>query len=60
MRTRLALLALILFSTFSYAQKDALPKELLGMWDASLNNSTEEVPFRLEIKDTNGKLSASL
>src|SRR4051812_9184098 len=50
MKTRFALLALILFSTLSFAQKNSAPKELLGMWEASLNNSTEEVPFGLEIK----------
>jgi thiol-disulfide isomerase/thioredoxin len=58
MRTRLALLTLILFSPFALAQKNSVPKELLGMWDASLNNSTEEVPFKLEIKGDKGKLSA--
>src|SRR3954469_3779929 len=57
MRTRLTLLAL-LFSTFTFAQKTSAPKELLGRWDASLNNSTEEVPFGLEIKNEKGKLSA--
>src|SRR5438132_90429 len=60
MRTRLALLALLLFSTFSFAQKNSIPKELLGFWAASLNNSTEDVPFKLEIKDDNGKLSAAV
>src|SRR5438876_4496865 len=30
------------------------------MWDASLNNSTEEVPFKLEIKDDKGNLSAAV
>src|SRR5437868_4633951 len=60
MRTRLALLALILFSTLSFAQKNSVPKELLGMWDASLNNSTDEVPFKLEIKNDKGKLSATV
>src|SRR3954468_23152830 len=59
MRTRLAFLAL-LFSTFSFAQKTSAPKELLGRWDASLNNSTEEVPFGLEIKNENDKLSAAV
>src|SRR3954471_24885043 len=57
MRTHLALLAL-LFSTFTFAQKTSAPKNLLGTWDASLNNSTEEVPFKLEIKNEKGKLSA--
>src|SRR5256885_12641352 len=60
MRTRFALLALILFSTLSFAQKNSVPKELLGMWEASLNNSTEEVPFKLEIKNDKGKLSAAV
>src|SRR3954466_7391485 len=60
MRTRAALLSIILLSTFTFAQKNSVPKELLGMWDASLNNSTEEVPFRLEIKDAKGKLSAAV
>jgi len=60
MRSRIALLAIILFSTFTFAQKNSVPKELLGMWDASLNNSTEEVPFKLEIKDGKGKLSAAV
>src|SRR6185369_9965843 len=58
MRSRAALLAVIVISTFTFAQKTSVPKELLGRWDASLNNSTEEVPFGLEIKSEDGKLSA--
>jgi thiol-disulfide isomerase/thioredoxin len=60
MRTRLALLSILLFSTFTLAQKNSVPKELLGMWGASLNNSTEDVPFKLEIKNDKGKLSGAV
>jgi thiol-disulfide isomerase/thioredoxin len=60
MRSRSALLAVIFISTFTFAQKTSAPKELLGRWDASLNNSTEEVPFKLEIKNEKGKLSAEV
>src|SRR5256885_9412934 len=59
MRTRLALLFLLL-TTVAVAQKNSVPKEMLGMWDASLNNSTEEVPFRLEIKNNKGKVAATV
>ena len=60
MRIRSLVLTLVAFSTLALAQDKSVPKELLGMWDASLNNSTEEVPFRLEIKNDKGKLSASV
>ena len=60
MRTRAALLAIIVVSTLTFAQKNSVAKEFLGMWDASLNNSTEEVPFKLEIKNDKGKLSATV
>jgi len=33
---------------------------MLGSWQASLNNSTEEVPFWLEISSAKGKLSAAV
>ena len=60
MRVGSLVLTLIAFSTLTLAQGKSVPKELLGMWDASLNNSTEEVPFRLEIKSDKGKLSATV
>src|SRR2546423_15659282 len=60
MRSRAALLAIVLLSTLTFAQKNSVPKEMLGMWDASLNNSTEEVPFRLEIKNNKGKVAATV
>jgi len=40
MKTRLALLAFILFSTLSFAEKNSMPKGLLGTWRASVNNGT--------------------
>lgn len=60
MKMRLALLALILLSKLSFAQTNSVPMDLLGRWDATLNNSTEDVPFGLEIKNENGKLSAAV
>jgi thiol-disulfide isomerase/thioredoxin len=60
MRTRLALLSIVFLTTLTFAQKNSVPKEILGMWDASLNNSAEEVPFRLEIRNYRGKLSAAV
>jgi thiol-disulfide isomerase/thioredoxin len=60
MRTRLALLSLLLFSAAALAQKNSVPKTFLGRWDASLNNSTQEVPFGLEIRYDKGKLTAAV
>ncbi|MFL6300422.1 MAG: peroxiredoxin family protein [Terriglobales bacterium] len=60
MRTRSLALALILFSTFTVAQDNSAPKELLGTWDASLNNGTEGVFFRLEVKQHDGNLEAAV
>jgi thiol-disulfide isomerase/thioredoxin len=59
MRYRSLLLAIVLSSSFAFAQKSSVPK-LLGRWDASLNNSTELVRFGLEIKSEKGKLSAAV
>jgi thiol-disulfide isomerase/thioredoxin len=71
MRNR-TLLTCVLLSSVCFAQNSSLPKELAqksslpkelqlpGRWDASLNNSTEEVPFGLEIKNERGKWSASV
>jgi hypothetical protein len=59
MRTRLALLSIVFLTTLTFGQKNSVPKEILGMWDASLNNSTEEVPFKLEIKSDKSKLTAA-
>jgi thiol-disulfide isomerase/thioredoxin len=60
MKSRAVLLAIVFLSTFTFAQKNSVPKELLGSWSASLNNSTEEVPFGLEIRSEKEKLSAAV
>src|SRR3954468_12320362 len=60
MRTRLALISLLFFSAVALAQKNSVPKDFLGRWDASLNNSTEEVPFGLEIRSDKRKLTAAV